>query len=225
MSMVLAAACSGPQTSSSAEDPAEDVEPHAPSSPTETERCGDVVGTWSEPVDGLRGRLLTSGSQADRSSLRVEVELENVGTTPLAIHWDGYVSLGYATFRLDDEAGAEVPEPDWRLGGNAPGGSLREVIPVAETVRHVVGDVFARFNDGRILRIGAFWGREMPTDGSRRFLRAQLSGRAPRPDDLLVQPGEGEEGGTTVGAPPGPSAQTEARAWIGPLEIPAVCVD
>lgn len=213
VAVLLASACSGGQSSGS-----ETPEPNPPANPPTADRCGDVEGAWSSPVDGLRGRILTSRAQPDRSSLRVEVELENVSAEPLAIHWDGYVNLGFVTFRLDDEAGAEVPEPDWRLGGNEPGGSLREVIPAGGTVRHAIGEVFARFDGRRILRIGAFWGREMPTDGARRFLRGQVVGRAPRPGDLLVET-EGDE--LTVRD----SAGTDARAWTGPLELPAVCID
>ncbi len=206
MAMLLVLGCGGAQTAA----------------PQATQpRCGEVVGEWSSVVDGLRGRIVTSGSREDRSSLSVAIELENVSTEPRAIHWDGRPTLGFATFQLEDETGTEVPDPPWALGGNEAVGSLREVIAASSTVRHVLGDVLDEVDGGRILRIGAFWSREMPADGSRRQLRALITGRAPLPDDLPVTVGDHEEGMAVSDSREAP----QGRAWTGPLELPPVCID
>lgn len=188
----------------------------APAASYGTERCGDVEGAWSAPVDGLRGRLVTSGSRADHTALRVDVELENVGDAPLAIHWDGRPSLGFVTFALADRSGADVPDPPWRLGGNEPGGSMAEVIGAHATVRHTIPNVFDRFDGGRIVRIGAFWGMPMPEDGA--LLRGTVAGREGAPDDLGVVPGDE----VLVRGEP---IAAGLRTWRGPLELPPVCLD
>jgi hypothetical protein len=191
------------------------------STPAAGERCGDVVGEWSGVVDGLRGRLITSGSRADRTALRVTVELENVsGQGPLEINWSGRPNLGFVTFRLEDATGADVPEPPWRLGGNEAVGDIRELIPPTGTVRHDVAEnVFERFGAERILRIGAFWARPMPADGSRRFLRAIATGHVPTGSEALLDRAEGG-----VVRPASPS-DPRGRVWLGSLTIPAVCID
>jgi len=174
--------------------------------------CGDVEGAWSPVVSGLRGRLVTSGSKPDHSALRIVLELENVSDQgPLEIHWMGDVHLGFATFRLDDAAGNDI-EPPWRLGGNAPSGNIRAFLPPAKVVRYDVhGGPFETMMGGRILRIGAFWGRQLPSDGSRRFLRGQVTG-APALDGAIAYEGNA------------PAAMPRGRVWIGRLELPAVCI-
>ena len=77
---------------------------------------------------------------------------------------------------------------------------------------------FARFDNGPILRIGAFWARELPVDG-RRVLRAAIAGGAPAVNEVLVVR---DEGGTMI-------RETEptdpvGRTWTGPLDVPGVCV-
>ena len=188
---------------------------------TADERCGDVVGEWSGVVDGLRGRLITSGSHPDRSALRVTVELENVsGQGPIEINWSGRPNLGFVTLRLEDATGAEVPEPPWRLGGNEAVGDIRELIPATGNVRHDAADnVFDRLGGERILRIGAFWARPMPADGSRRYLRAIATGHAPTGNEALFDPADG---GVVRSASPG---DPRGRVWLGPLSLPAVCID
>jgi hypothetical protein len=188
---------------------------------TASEGCGNAVGAWSPVVDGLRGRVVRSDASADRSALSIFVELENVGDAPRSIHWDGRPSLGYATFHLDDAAGVEVPRPDWGFGGNEMAGSLYETVSVSGVVRHEIPNTLTTMNGERALRIGAFWGRELPSDGSRRYLRATVVGRAPQPDDSQVRFGEGDEG-ATVGAAP---TEPPGRAWTSSLELPGVCID
>lgn len=172
--------------------------------------CGDVVGAWSSVVDGLRARLVTSGSKPDKSSLRIVLEIENVSDQPLEIHWDG-LYLGFQTFRLEDATGNDV-EPPWRLPGNAPSGKVRAVFPPAKVVTYELHrGPFEKMKDARILRIGAFWGREL--DGSRRLLRSKVMG-VPKLEGAAAY--EGQELATNV--PPG-------RVWTGPLEVPGVCVE
>ncbi len=214
-------ACHDGRSPSVSEPPSSpEQSPSLAASPSAAGRCGDVTGAWSSVVGGLRGRLVTSGSRADGSALRVTVELQNVsGAGPLEIHWSGRPQAGFLTFRLDDAAGAEVPEPPWRLGGNEPGGNLRETIPPTGTVRRDVADnVLERFNGERILRIGAFWARQMPSDGSRRALRATVTGEAPSDAGTLVYSAEG--GAVRTASP----SDERGRVWTGSLELPAVCV-
>jgi hypothetical protein len=182
-------------------------------------RCGDTVGAWSAPVDGLRARLITSGARADRAALRVDLEVEAVAG-PRAIHWVGMLDLGYATFALDDAAGATVAAAlAW--GGNGPGGAFREVVPGA--VRHLVAtNLFVASEGRRLIRIGAFGGGwPMPTDGAPRYLRARVTGAAPGPDELeayVVDPAIGSLGARGADTEPAP-------AWVGALDVPAVCVE
>ena len=175
-----------------------------------TEEAPDAcagAGAWSSAVDGLRGRLVVSGAGA---SLRVVIELENVSAQPIALHWDGSPSVGFATFALRDAAGNE-PMPDWVFGGSEPTGALALVIPAGSAVER---DATASFvagpgGEARVLRIGAFWGRPMPEDGSPRYLSARVVARAPAPGDVT------EEGDAVSGA----------RAWVGAIELPAACID
>ncbi|MCB9595477.1 MAG: hypothetical protein H6719_22340 [Sandaracinaceae bacterium] len=180
--------------------------------------CRDVTGEWSSPVDGLRGRLVTSGASASHDALRLTVELENVSDHDLSIHWDGRPSLGFVAFALDDADGVEVPEPPWALGGNEPGGSLFTVVPAGATARHALPDVLDTFDGGRIFRIGTFWARQMPDDGSRWTVRARVTGRAASANDLVVR--VDEAGDTIIDGDTGDSA---ASPWIGPLDLPGVC--
>lgn len=190
----------------------------APRAPTRASAsataCGDVVGAWSSVVNGLRGRLVTSGSRRDRLALRVVIELENDSGSLLEIDWTGRIHVGFATFHLEDEHRKEVPEPGWQFGGNeAASGQLRTPLAPTGVAQRVVGDkVLLPFNGGRAIRIGAFWGRDMPTDGSRRFLRATVRGGPLLPDALAY------EGDSFVEKAP------RGRAWVGALELPAVCI-
>lgn len=183
-------------------------------------RCGDTVGAWSAPVDGLRARLITSGARPDRAALQVALEIEPVAG-PRTIHWTGMLDLGYVTFALDDAAGAPVPAAlAW--GGNGPGGSFAEVIPGA--VRHrVASNLFVPVDGRRLVRIGAFGGGwPMATDGAPRRLRARVTGAPPAADEFeayVVDPAVG-----SLGARPAATAPA-APAWVGTLEVPAVCVD
>jgi hypothetical protein len=130
-------------------------------------RC-DPTGAWSGTAEGVRARLVRAGE-------RVELELENTRQQPLELRWSGN-HLAFATFRLDDAAGAEIPEPEWQYPGNEHTGDQQLALPATSTTRVVVGDsIFARFGERRTVRIGAFWGREMPADGSPAFLRTRLA--------------------------------------------------
>jgi hypothetical protein len=175
--------------------------------------CGDVVGAWSPVVSGLRARLVTSGSQADHSALHIVLEVENVsGHGPLAVDWEGYIPFGFVTFRLEDAAGTDR-EPAWALGGNSPSGKIRAIFPPNKVVSYVIHDsTFGSMMGGRILRIGAFWGRELPSNGSRRFLRARVTGS---PALVAAVTYEGEEPAAT---------STPASVWVGSLDVPLVCI-
>jgi hypothetical protein len=167
--------------------------------------CEGGAGAWSEAVDGLRGRVVFSDTEP-----HLVIELENVSAQPIALHWDGSPSVGFATFALRDGAGNE-PMPDWAFGGNEMTGSLALVLPAgARNTR----DAMASFSTGlagetRVLRIGAFWGRALPDDGSPRYLSARVVSRAPGAGDTT------EDGSAITGATP----------WTSALELPAVCID
>lgn len=208
LTLALFAACSGATPESGV----------TPTTPPAADVCGDVVGAWSGVTSGLRARLITSGSRADHSALRVSLELENVsGQGPLEIHWSGRPNLGYASFGLDDATGVEVPAPDWAFGGNESTGDIWELVPATGSLRHdVAPNVFDEFSGRRVLRVGTFWAREMPTDGSHVLLRATLAGRAPLEADTALV-----DGVARTASPDDP----RGRAWIGTLEVPPVCVD
>lgn len=137
-------------------------------------RCGDTVGAWSAPVDGLRARLITSGARADRAALQVDLEVEAVAG-PRAIHWTGMLDLGYVSFALDEAAGAPVAAAlAW--GGNGPGGSFSEA--VAGRVRHRVANDNARRYAASLER--RFVARRAIVDmfgELRRFYRLPLAGK------------------------------------------------
>jgi hypothetical protein len=178
----------------------------------------DVVGAWSDVVGDLRGRLVTSTSRPDRSALRVCLDLENLGATPLEIHWSGKTRLGFVTFRLDDQAGVEVPEPDWSFGGNEYIGDCYAVVPAGAVRFEVAANLFEEFCGRRVVRIGTFWAREMPSDGSRRFLCAQVTGERARRADHMAS-GDGRS------LPPGDARSTlRGRAWKASLDVPGVCI-
>lgn len=175
--------------------------------------CGDVVGAWSPVVNGLRARLVTTGSKPDHSALDVALEIENVGGDVIELPWSGDVGLGFATFRLDDAQGKDI-EPAWRFGGNSFTGDVRAIFRPKKTIRYDVHrGAFATMNGKRALRIGAFWGRELPNDGSRRFLGATITAGTPKPDAPAY------EGVEIVRDPP------RAKVFSGTLQVPAVCIE
>ncbi|MDP3276704.1 MAG: hypothetical protein Q8Q09_16010 [Deltaproteobacteria bacterium] len=163
-------------------------------------RCGDVAGAWSESVGGLRGRVITSGSRADGSALRVTLELHNESVAErVTLRWAGRPEVGFVVPDLEDAQGASVPEPAWRLPGNEFGvNGVRHIAPGQTVALDFAGNLFERGGLGRIVRIGAFWAREMPLGGPQRYLRLRVP----------------QAVGTTAG-----------RAWTGPLVLPRVCVD
>jgi hypothetical protein len=149
--------------------------------------------------------------------LRVELEIENTADQARAVHWNG-ASLGMATFQLSLPDGTEVPPPDWAWGGNEPTGPSRRVIPAHSSVKILVGDnIFAPFGGRRALRIGAFWGREMPSDGSSRRLGARLEGHAPVKDEAIIDASDTEQRADAT-EPPG-------HAWQSRLDVPPVCIE
>lgn len=173
--------------------------------------CHEGLGAWSETVDGLRARLVTSA--ASRDGVDVDLEVENVSGAPLEVHWTGDLPLGFVQFHLDDAAGRDV-EPGWRFGGNAPSGSVRSVFLPGKSVRYAVHHgAFGKMASARTIRIGAFWGRELPSDGSRRFLRGVIAAGPTHPEAPAYAGNE-----PAVKPPP-------ARAWTGPLQVPAVCLE
>jgi len=164
-------------------------------------------------VSSLRARLVTTGSQPDLSALDITLEIENVGSEPVELSWSGYIPMGFATFRLDDPQGHDI-EPEWRFGGNSPSGDVRAIFRANKTIRyHVHSGAFVTMMGKRALRIGAFWGRELPGDGSKRFLRATVTAGLPHPDAFAY------EGTDLVRDPP------RARAFVGTLEVPAICIE
>lgn len=174
--------------------------------------CGDVVGAWSMVVGGLRGRLVTSGSKPDGSALDITLEIENVsGQGPLELHWEGNMTEGFASFRLDDEAGHEQQEMG--VGGSLITGSCRATLQPTKIARFPLHrGAFEGVAGRRTLRLRVFWMRELPSDRSRRFLRGQVTGgpaiRRARDCDGGGQAPKGRRG----------------RVWIGSLELPAVCI-
>ncbi|HEY8080060.1 MAG TPA: hypothetical protein VIF62_38280 [Labilithrix sp.] len=175
--------------------------------------CGDVVGAWSPVVSGLHARLVTFGSNRDRSALDVVLEIENVGSDAIELPWSGRIALGFAKFRLDDARGNDV-EPAWAFGGNEFTGDVRAIFRPKKTIRYDVHrGAFESMSGKRALRIGAFWGRELPSDGSKRFLHATLTAGSPHADAIAY------EGNDLVRDEP------HARAFAGTIEVPAVCID
>lgn len=193
----------------------------APPSPLEggartaSAACGDATGAWSAPVSGLRARLVSSGSKPDRSALDIALEIENVSGEAVDLSWSGAIPTGFTRFRLDDAQGNDL-EPDWRFGGNEPTGDTRALFPAKKTIRYDIHKgAFTMMMGRRALRIGAFWGRELPSDGSKRLLRATIAASASR----VAASDFGYEGTELVRSPP------PARAFTGTLEVPPLCIE
>ena len=223
-------ACGGSSRDRSGETP--------PPTVSASERCEFGAGEWSTPVDGMRGRLVSS--RVDET-LQLTLELENISDEPREIYWYGRPDAGFASFALLDTDGVEVPEPGWQLGGNEHTGVLRTTIRPSAVVSHRVPiDVFERQDGMRIVRIGAFWGRELPPEESRAYLRARVNGGAPTgPETLVVE--ISDDGSVDVREPttetladlsddggvvehvPVPS-EPRGRAWTESLEIPPLCI-
>lgn len=156
--------------------------------------------------------------------MRVTLELENVSEQPLEIHWTGRADAGFATFALDDPSGTEVPEPDWEFGGNEATGVLRVFLAPTSITRHQVPvGVHARPDGVFVVRVGAFWGREIPAADPRAYLRARVTG-APPSDEETFPVELSEEDGSALARVASPT-DPRGRPWIGSLELPGVCVD
>lgn len=186
-------------------------------------RCADQQGAWSSTTGGLRARLVSSGTRPDRSALAVSLELENtLADATLELHWLGGLEAGFFTPRLALPDGREVPPPGWAFGGNQPVGRMVLRVAPRSTVRVLVApNLYTRFMNGRALRVGAFWGRAMPSDGSTRLFGGTVAGAAP--------PSEQEfelrtEYGSEVAREARP-APPNARAWVANLAVPGLCVE
>lgn len=89
----------------------------APSVPPSASRAPDPA-RWSEPDEGIRGRLVIVGvrDDHDRAQVRVALELENVSdqASPIMLRWTGPGdALG---FFVKDESGQRLE--DAHIGGN-----------------------------------------------------------------------------------------------------------
>lgn len=185
-------------------------------------RCGNVAGAWSPPVNGLRARLITSDSRADRSALRIVLELENVSPRALEIHWRGRPDAGFARPHLDDASHTEVPVAGVVFGGNEMTGSMRAPIAVHGVLRATVADnAFQRIGGIRHVRVGSFWSRQMPTDGSPRFFRMRIEGDSADPAGETVL----ETGATGASVAVRANRAPTGEAWRGAIDVPSVCVD
>jgi hypothetical protein len=160
-----------------------------------------AAGDWSDPVNGLRGRLvLTPDRQDDRPQLKLDLELENRRDSlgPLEIRWDDPPSRNLQ-LSLEDEAGSPVVDK------MIPGGNERHslayhlAIPKDATIRIPITErAYAYQPDGQVwLRPFAFVKWTLPTNRSQLYLRGS------------VRPLPGDE--------PAP-----ALTWKGSLPLPRV---
>lgn len=186
--------------------------------PQPVARCGDVTGPWSSAVDGLRARFVTSGSRPDGSSLAVHLELENLSRENIELAWSG-TSLAFAAIRLTDAQGRELPAPGWAFGGNEFTGAMSLLVPAGRTARVVVAsNLIAPMMGRRAVRIGAFYGRELPTNGTTAMLAATIApsasrqGRSSRVEVTLVP----------ITGTIRPASRT--RRLRGTIVVPPVCV-
>jgi hypothetical protein len=68
------------------------------------------TGAWSPEVKGLHGRFIAkpAADAASRQQVRLELELENAGKTPIDVFWDD--NLGsMMKLSLEDESGTALP--------------------------------------------------------------------------------------------------------------------
>ena len=158
-----------------------------------------IVGDWSEPVRGLRGRLLLTPYQADdRAQLKIEIELEHVDrvANPIQFRWTSKDSM--FDFSLADSSGIALTRLG--LGGNEMSPLPYTVaVPGQSSLRIQITDAVFSYNaDGRVmLRPTTFQGFDVSSlDMSE--LQIGVTFRA-----------------QGVGDNPN-------RRWSGPLEVPAV---
>ena len=143
---------------------------------------GGSSDEFSPLVNGLRGRMIVSGS----SPTQVDLELENLGTTPLHVSISDPTSVG-AT--LLDETGNSVPStgtyPTAQVAAQIivipPAGRHRHTIStVHETSTLAIGGLFWNLSRGNRYQLTATWasrveGGETPWSGTLQLPAVKLN--------------------------------------------------
>jgi hypothetical protein len=132
----------------------------------------DDAEGWSEPSNGVRGRLVMRCSHVINGTMIVatHVELKNVWDVANALAVD--VSDKHFTFRVTDAEGKDLPDsPAIFSGIQAPLPDL--ILPFDGSIRFRIGPRgFGIAGDkAALLDLGPNFGREIPKDGKTYFLR------------------------------------------------------
>jgi len=178
------------------------VTPRAGQSPSPGARVSE--GSWSQAVDGLRGRLLlTAFLDGNNQQVRLDLEIENVRDTlgPIDIPWREPPS-SIVQFALEDRAGASV------VSDIIPGGNEISTMPYVLTLpmSSATRMTLSRgaYEYGRkeaiVFRPFTFVAWRMPAARAPLYLSATLAPQRPDATDPM------------------------RRFWVGPLVLPRVAL-
>jgi hypothetical protein len=165
---------------------------------------GSSEGSWSQAIDGLRGRLiLTAFLDGSHQQVRLDLEIENVRDTlgPIEIPWREPPS-SIVQFSLEDQAGAPVVS-DIIPGGNE-FSTMPYVLalPMSSATRMTLSRGAYEYapKDAILFRPFTFVGWRMTAAPAPLYLSAMLAPK--RPD----------------------TADQTRRLWVGPLVLPRVAL-
>lgn len=176
------------------------VVPRAAQSPSSGARGSE--GSWSETVDGLRGRLiLTAFLDGRNQQMRIDLEIENVRDTlgPIEIPWRDPPS-SIVQFALEDQAGAPVVSDIIPAGNERSSMPYVLTLPMSSATRITLSPGAYQYSSPTLFRPFTFVGWRMSPAPAPLYLSAKLTPK--RPD----------------------TADNVRRLWLGPLVLPRVAL-
>jgi len=165
---------------------------------------GSSAGSWSQAVDGLRGRLiLTSFLDGSHQQVRIDLEIENVRDTlgPIEIPWREPPS-SIVQFSLEDQSGAAVVSDIIPAGNEFSTPPYVLTLPMSSATRMTLSRGAYEYapKNAILFRPFTFVGWRMTSAAAPLYLSAKLAPK--RPD----------------------TAEETRRLWVGPLVLPRVAL-
>src|SRR5688572_23818939 len=164
---------------------------------------GSSEGSWSQAVDGLRGRLiLTAFLDGSHQQVRLDLEIENVRDTlgPIEIPWREPPS-SIVQFSLEDQSGAALVSDIIPAGNEFSTPPYVLTLPMSSATRMTLSRGAYEYGpkDAILFRPFTFVGWRM-TAAAPLYLSAKLAPTTPNTADRL------------------------RRLWVGPLALPRVAL-